>query len=43
MPESLFEHLGATLNALGVATEDIDQVTAIANSVCDDEYKVNVR
>lgn len=32
----VIEHLGATLNELGVATADIEQVAAIANSVRDD-------
>ena len=32
----VIEHLGATLKELGVATEDIEQVAAIANSVRDD-------
>lgn len=32
----VIEHLGATLSELGVSTEDIQQVAAIANSVRDD-------
>lgn len=32
----VIEHLGATLNALGAAPEDIVKVAAIANSVRDD-------
>lgn len=32
----VIEHLGATLKELGAATEDIEQVAAIANSVRDD-------
>ena len=32
----VIEHLGQTLNELGAAAEDIEQVAAIANSVRDD-------
>lgn len=32
----VIEHLGATLEELGVAAEDIQQIAAIANSVRDD-------
>ncbi|STY28488.1 myoglobin-like protein [Legionella wadsworthii] len=32
----VIEHLGATLKELGAATEDIEHVAAIANSVRDD-------
>lgn len=32
----VIEHLGATLNELGVGTEDIEQVASLANSVRDE-------